>query len=118
MKYISLLATVAFALSLTALAKDVQSGNFTLNSPAQVGSTQLAPGQYKAEWSGPADAVKIEIMQHGRTVAMTEGQIKDLQRPAPYSAVMVKPAANNSNEKALSEIDFSHRSEALVLSGE
>lgn len=118
MKYMGLLATLAFAFSLTAFAKDAKSGNFTLDSPMQVGSTQLAPGQYKAVWSGPANAVKVVIMQHGKTVATTEGQIKDLQQPSPYSAVMVKPAANNSNQNAISEIDFNHRTEALVLSGE
>jgi hypothetical protein len=118
MKYISLLATVAFALSLTAFAKDNQSGNFTLDSPAQVGSAQLPAGNYKAEWSGPANALKIDIMQHGKTVATTEGQIKDLQRPSPYNAVMVKPSTNNPQEKAVWEIDFNHRTEALQFSGE
>jgi hypothetical protein len=116
MKYITLLATLAFAFSLTAFAKDAQSGNFTLDSPTQVGSTQLAPGQYKAEWSGPANALKIDITQHGKTVVTTQGQIKDLQRPSPYNAVMVRP--NNSNQNALSEIDFNHKTEALVFSGE
>jgi hypothetical protein len=118
MRYISLLATVAFALSLTAFAKDNQSGNFTLDSPTQVGTTTLPPGNYKVEWSGPASTVKIDILQHGKTVATTEGQIKDLQQPSPYNAVMVKPTTNNSNQKALDEIDFNHRSEALVFSGE
>ena len=118
MKYISLLATMAFALSLTAFAKDAQSGNFTLDSPVQIGSTQLAAGNYKAEWSGPSNAVKIDIIRKGKTVATTQGQIKDLQQPSPYSAVTVKPAGNNSNAKTLDEIDFNHRSQALVFSGE
>jgi hypothetical protein len=118
MKYISLLATMAFALSLTAFAKDAQSGNFTLDSPAQVGSTQLPAGNYKAEWSGPANAVRVDILQHGKTVATTEGQIKDLQSPSPYNSVTVKPAANNPQEKAVREIDFNHRTEALQFSGE
>jgi hypothetical protein len=118
MKYISLLATLAFALSLTAFAKDNQSGKFTLDNPAQVGSTRLPAGNYTAEWSGPANAVKIDIMHHGKTVATTEGQIKDLQRPSPYNAVMVDPVANNPSQKAIREIDFNHRTEALQLSGE
>ncbi len=120
-KYISLLATITFALSLAAFArdaKDAKSGTFTLDSPTQVGTTQLAAGHYKAAWSGPANAVKVNILQHGKTVATTEGQIKNLQNPSPYDAVTVKPMANNSNEKALHEIDFSRRTEALVLGGE
>lgn len=118
MKYISLLATMAFALSLTAFAKDTDSGKFTLDSPAQVGSAQLAPGTYKAEWSGPANAVKVDIMHHGKTVATTEGHIKNLQRPSPYNAVTVMPMANNPQQKAVREIDFNNRTEALQFSGE
>ena len=74
------------------------------------------PGNYKAEWNGPANDVKVDIVQNGKTVATTEGKIKDLQQPAPYDAVMIKTLQNNT--KALDEIDFNHRSEALVLEGE
>jgi hypothetical protein len=118
MKYISLSALIAFMLSVTAFAKNADSGTFTLDNTVQVGSTQLAPGNYKAEWSGPANAVKVEISQRGKTVATTEGRIKSLQQPSPYSAVIVKQAPDNSNQKAISEIDFNHRSEALVIGGE
>ncbi len=72
-QYFASFAIVAVALSEGAFAKDNHSGNFTLADTAQVGSTQLAPGNYKAEWSGPADNVKIEIMHNGKTVATTEG---------------------------------------------
>jgi hypothetical protein len=116
LQFISCLAITAFALSLTAFAKDSHSGNFTLDDTVQVGSAQLPPGSYKAEWSGPANDVKIDILQHGKTVATTEGKIKDLQKPSPYNAVTLKPTADN--EKTLGEIDFDHRSEALVLAGE
>ena len=115
-QYMGLLGIMAFAVSFPAFAKDAHSGNFTLDDFAQVGSTQLAPGHYKAEWSGPADALKIEIVHNGKTVATAEGKIKDLQRPSPYDAVLVKPAANNA--KALNEIDFNNRNEALILGGE
>lgn len=115
-QYLGLLAIMGLALSFPAFAEDAHSGNFTLDDFAQVGSTQLAPGHYKAEWSGPADALKIDIMHNGKTVATTEGKMKDLQRPSPYDAVLVRPAANNA--KALNEIDFNNRSEALILVGE
>jgi hypothetical protein len=115
-QYLALSATMAFAFSLTALAKDANSGNFTVDDTVQVGSAQLAPGNYKAQWSGPANDLHIDILHNGKTVATTTGRIKDLQQPAPYSAVLVKPSANNQRE--LGEIDFDHRSEALVFGGE
>jgi hypothetical protein len=115
-QYFGSFAIVAVVLSVAAFAKNSHSGNFTLADTVQVGSTQLAPGNYKAEWSGPANDVKIEIMQNGKTVATAEGEIKDLHQPSPYDAVGVKTLPDNT--KALAEIDFNKRSEALVVGGE
>ena len=115
-QYFASFTVIAVVLSVGAFAKDSHSGNFTLADTVQVGSTQLAPGNYKAEWDGPANDVKINIMRHGKTIATTEGQIKNLQQPAPYDAVAIKTLQNNT--KALDEIEFNNRSEALVLAGE
>ncbi|MDQ1386759.1 MAG: hypothetical protein QOF94_992 [Acidobacteriaceae bacterium] len=115
-QYSASFAIVMLALSVAALAKDNHSGNFTLSETVRVGSTQLEPGSYKAEWTGSADGVKIEILQNGKTIATTEGTLKDLGKPSPYDAVTTKTLQDNS--KALDEIDFNKRSEALVLAGE
>ena len=115
-QYFTFFTVIALVLSVGALAKDSHSGNFTLADTVQVGSTQLAPGNYKAEWDGPADNLKINIVRRGKTVATTEGKIKDLQQPAPYDAVALKTLGNNT--KALDEIEFNNRNEALVLAGE
>jgi hypothetical protein len=110
------IAIIGAVLSLDAFAKNEHSGKFTLADTVQIGSTELTPGDYKAEWSGTGDAVKVDITKNGKTVATAEGKIKDLQRPAPYDAVVTKTLANDT--KALDEIDFSNRREALILSGE
>jgi len=115
-KYFASFAIVTLALSAGAFAKDNHSGNFTLYDTVRVGSTDLAPGDYKADWSGPADAVKINILKNGKTVATANGQLKSLQQPSPYDAVTTK--ALDDNSKVLDEIDFNKRSEALVLGGE
>ncbi|MFZ0200513.1 MAG: hypothetical protein WB523_04465 [Candidatus Sulfotelmatobacter sp.] len=114
--YFASFAIVALVMSVGTFAKDSNSGNFTLADTVQVGSTQLAPGNYKAEWNGPANDVKIEIMKNGKTVATTEGKLKGLQQPSPYDAVAVKTLQNNT--KTLDEIEFHKRSEALVVGGE
>jgi hypothetical protein len=115
-QYLTSFAIVALALSLSAFAKESHSGKFTLADTVQVGSTELAPGDYKAEWSGPAHDVKVAIIKNGKTIATAPGQIKDLQRPSPYDAVLTKTLSNDT--KTIGEIDFSNRSEALVLGGE
>jgi hypothetical protein len=119
MKFVQLFASfaiVAVVLSVSAFAKDTHSGKFTLTDPVQVGSTQLAPGDYKVEWNGPASDVKVNIMQNGRSVATVDGRIQDLQKPAAYNAVHTKTLQNDT--KALDEIEFGNRTEVLVLGGE
>lgn len=112
----AVLALLAFAFSLAAVAADTHSGKFTLNDTVRVGSAQLAPGDYKAEWSGPADSLKVDILSHGKTIATTGAKMVDLQHPSPYSAVTLKPTDNNA--KTLDQIQFNNRSEVLVFTGE
>ena len=95
-QYFASFAIVALVLSLSAFAKDSHSGKFTLSDTVQVGSTQLAPGDYKAEWNGLADNVKIDIIQNGKTVATTEGKIQTLAQRSPYDAVSTKDLPNNN----------------------
>ena len=115
-RYVASFAVLALLFSLSVFAKDSHSANFTLSDSVQVGSTQLAPGNYKAEWSGPADNLTVNIVSHGKTVATTRGKMRDLQKPSPYDAVIMKTAQNNTKE--LGELEFGKRNEALVFSGE
>ena len=108
------LATLTVALTTVTFAASKNQGNFTLFDPAQVGSTELRPGDYKAQWQEEAGgAVKVEILQDGKAVATAEGKLKDLPGPAPYSAVVLKSVSDNTKE--IDEIDFSKRNQALVF---
>ena len=115
-RYFASFGILTLVLFMGAFAKDNHSGNFTLFDTVRVGSTELEPGHYKAEWTGSADNVKVDILQNGQTVATAQGTIKDLGQPSPYDAVTTKTLQDNT--KALDEIDFNKRSEALVLAGE
>lgn len=114
-KYFASVVAVALVLSLGAFAKDHDSGKFELYQTAQVGSTMLQPGHYKAEWTGPNDALQISIIQNGKTVATIHGQLKELPTKAENTAVTVKTASNNTQR--VEEIDFNNRTDALLLSG-
>jgi len=109
--FLASFAIVTLVLAATAFAKDNHSGKFDLEDTVEIGSAQLQPGHYKAEWSGPPNDLKINILQHGKTVLTTDGQLKDLRQPAPYDAVLTKSLSDNA--KALDEIEFDNRSEAL-----
>ena len=98
------------------LAKESHSGSFTTTEKVKVGSTVLPPGSYKAEWSGSADNVKLSIVSRGKTVASIDATIKALPQPSPYTALVTTTLPDNT--KQVSEIEFDHHSEALVLPGE
>ena len=116
-RFLAVCSVVAFALSLPAFAKvkDVNSGSFDLAQTAQVGSTVLHPGHYKAEWSGPKTALQVSILRDGKTVATTQGTLKELPSKAPYGSVTVRDV--NDHTTRVDKIEFNHRTEALVLAG-
>ena len=115
MKFLAAFVAVAFCLSLNALARDTNSGNFNLRQSAKVGSTMLQPGQYKAEWTGHANDLNVSIIKDGKTVATTRGTLKQLQAKSPYSAVTLKTLPDKSAR--VDEIDFNNRTDALVFGG-
>jgi hypothetical protein len=111
MKYLVSFTVVAIVLSLGAFAKDRDSGSFDLGQTARVGTAVLQPGHYKVEWTGPNNALHISIVQNGKTVATTQGQLKELPAKAPYDAIDIKAEPDNSHR--VEEIDFNNRTEAL-----
>lgn len=113
LKPVALIAAVTIAFSVGAFAKDPHSAKFDLVQTATIGSTVLQPGHYKAEWNGPDNALQISIMQNGKTLATTQGRIKELSSKSPYTAVIIR----TDNSQKLDEIDFANRTDALVLAG-
>jgi hypothetical protein len=112
--HVTALTVLTVALTNITFAASKNQGNFTLLDTARVGSTELRPGDYKAEWTEEAGgAVKVEISQHGKTVATAEGKLKDLQQPAPYNAVVTRTLGDNA--QTVDEIDFNKRSQALAF---
>ena len=115
LKYASSFLAVALLLGAAAFAKDANSGKFTLDESARIGSTVLQPGDYKAEWSGSNAALTISILQHGKTIATTQGTLKELPAKAPTNAISMRTLPDKTEQ--VDEIDFGHRTEALVFSG-
>ena len=107
-KYIALLGLVSL-LSLGAFAKDKNEGKFTLQTPVQVGSTQLSAGNYKASWDGTGD-VQVKILQGKNVVATVPAKLVD--KTAIQDSVIVSNANSSRN---LEEIDFGGLKKALVF---
>lgn len=113
LKCAALTAALTFVFSLGAFAKNFDSGNFDLTQPARIGSTMLQPGHYKAEWSGSGSALQVSILSHGKTVATTQGHLKELPTKSPYTAVSLRERRDNTRQ--VDEIDFNNHHTALVL---
>jgi len=107
------MALLAMCISLSAFAKDKNNeGKFSLSSPAQVGSTQLQPGNYTAAWDGSGPEVQVKIMQGKNVVATTSAKLVQKDQRAPYSAVTMSSA---SGTQTVSELSFGNRKESLVF---
>lgn len=115
LQYLASLVAIALVLSLGALTKDRDSGSFDLPQTAQVGSTTLQPGHYKAEWNGPNNALQISIVKDGKTVATAKGTMKELPTKAQNSEVTLR--TTNNHNRLIEEIQFGNRTDVLVLSG-
>jgi hypothetical protein len=112
-KYSVGLALIAMCVSLSAFAKDKNEGKFTLSSPAQVGSTQLQPGDYKATWDGSGSDVQVKILRGKEVVATTSAKLVQKDQPAPYNAVTLSNPTNGT--ATVNELSFDRRKEALVF---
>ena len=111
-KYSALLALVTFALSLGAFAKDRNEGKFKLSQTAQIGSTQLQPGDYKITWEGTGSDVQVKILQGKNVVATTSAKLVD--KSYPNDSVTL--GSGDAGVKTLDELDFGSRKQALVFS--
>lgn len=104
---------LAMCISLSAFAKDKNEGKFSLSSPAQVGSTQLQPGDYKVTWDGSGSDVQVKILQGKNVVATTSAKLVQKEQPAPYSAVTLSTPTNGA--ASVNELTFDKRKESLVF---
>lgn len=114
-KYLlSFVAAFALLLPSSGFAKVKNSGTMVLTDSAKIGNTELQPGTYRVEWDGTGSNVNINIIQHKSTVATVQGELKANDN-VTNDAVVVKDADNNA-ERQISEIDFGHSKQALVIS--
>jgi len=109
--FLALLCAFALALSAVAFARAKNEGSFDLNQPASLGSIQLQPGHYKAEWTGTNGTVNVAITHNGKTIATTKAELKQLANPSAYSAVTLRTSRTHNNR--IEEIQFNNRRDAL-----
>lgn len=55
------------------LAKNTQS--ITISQPVSVGTTQIAPGDYKVSWEGAGPAVKVTLSTSGKAPILLDAKL-------------------------------------------
>ncbi len=75
----------------------------TISQAVSVGSTQIAPGDYKVSWEGSGPAVKVSLSKSGSAPIVLDGQLSAGQKGA--GGVLV---GNENGVRVLQEIDLSN----------
>jgi hypothetical protein len=113
-RWIAMLAVVASGLTLSAFAKDKNEAKFTLSDTAVLGSTQLKPGDYKAQWDGTGPDVQVKILKGKEVVASAPAKLIDKKNASGTNAVTF---GTGNGARSLDEVDFNSGKQSLVFSG-
>jgi hypothetical protein len=112
--YLALLSSLFLLFPLSTLAKEKNQHSLALSDSVLVGATQLQPGTYTVEWQEAGPAVTIEFLRGSKVVATVPGTVKTNDQQITQDDVVIQ--TRSDNKKVLTEIDFAHKKEALVLS--
>ncbi len=102
------------ALTVAAFARDKNRHNVVLPETTQVGTVQLAPGQYTMEWNQTGSTAEVNFVQHGKTLAQAPAKIVDLGHSALNDSVTLKTESQSAG--ALEQIQFGGHKEAFSFS--
>ena len=110
-KYIAIVAVLASALSLNAFAKDKNETRITLSDSAQVGTTDLKPGDYTLQWEGNGPDVQVKVLKGKNVVATVPAKLA--QGTSGYANAITTRTVNNV--KTLDQVDFAGGKQTLVF---
>jgi hypothetical protein len=76
-----------------------------LNEKVTIEGKQLAPGDYKVEWTGTGPDVTVNILKGKETVASVSAHVVPENAPNSQDGYLLKPAADGS--QSLAQVFFS-----------
>ncbi len=105
---VSRLSAITFAgsllLSVSAVAGNTIKKSLHVFENVTVEGTQLAPGDYKVEWSGPGPDVKLTILKGKETVATVAAHIESESASNTQGGYALKPGKDGG--QSIAEIFF------------
>jgi hypothetical protein len=112
-RWIVVVSILASGLSLSAFAKDKNEAKFTLPSTAQIGSTELKPGDYKAQWDGTGPDVQVKILKGKDVVATAPAKLVEKNGGSGVDAVTL--GTGSGTVKSLDQVDFHGGRQSLIF---
>jgi len=110
---LAILSTLLLLFPLCALAKVKNQHSLDIAESVEVGTTQLQPGTYKVEWQEAGPRVTIKFLQGSKVVASVAGTLKANDQQVTQDDIVTQ--TRSGSQRVLTEIDFAHEKEALVL---
>ena len=98
-------ALMSFAMFFATTAYAANKGSLHVQSTTMAGQTQLAAGEFTAQWEGAGPDVKLKIKLHNRVKATVPAKVIPLDQPLREDAAILDTAGNGG--RRLLEIRFS-----------
>ena len=108
-----LVMTAMLLLTLGSFADQKHRAGFTLAEAAQVGTTQLPAGDYKAEWTGDGPNVQVAIIKGSKTLVTVPAQVIPQKAEIANTDVVLK--AGDNGTRTIDQIDFAKQKQSLKL---
>ena len=98
-------ALMSFAMFFATTAYAANKGSLHVQSTTMAGQTQLAAGEYTAQWEGAGPDVELKIKLHNRVKAAVPAKVIPLDQPLSKDAAILDTDGNGG--RRLLEIRFS-----------
>lgn len=104
-RFSALLLGSSLLFSVGLLAATTNKKSLHLNEKVTIEGRQLAPGDYKVEWSGTGPDVTVNFLKGKETVASVPAHVVPENAPNSQDGYLLKPAADGS--QSLAQVFFS-----------
>ena len=101
------LSVVAVALlSISALASDKMKASIQIQDAVHVGSTLLAPGQYRMTWTESGTSAEVTFLQGKKVIATVPAQVSQARSGYDGPVLHTDTVANTLTAVALPKMSF------------
>jgi hypothetical protein len=114
---VALSMVVLVLLSVSGWASDKMKANLQIYQTVHVGSTQLAPGEYRMTWTGSGSTAEVTFSQGKKVIATVPAQVTQVRSGYDKPALDTDSTSNTLNGVELPKVSFSFASDNAAPKG-